>query len=194
MTMNAPSSASAAQSRAAARSLPLTVARESGLAVAGALVLTLVGQIALPLPFTPVPITLGTFAALAVGGVMGSRRAIGSVAIYAAAAALNVPVLAGWTGGAGLTFGYVLGYALAGAVAGLALSRTADGARRPVPVRVGLMLAASALIYVPGLLWLKAFSGADWGTVLTAGMLPFLLGDALKSVAAAFLPTLPTRR
>lgn len=189
MTMNAPSSASAAQSRAAARSLPLTVAREIGLAVAGALVLTLVGQIALPLPFTPVPITLGTFAALAVGGVMGSRRVIGSVAVYAAAAALHAPVLAGWTGGVGVTFGYVLGYALAGVVAGRALSRTADGARRSIPVRVGLMLAASALIYVPGLLWFKAFSGADWGTVLSLGMLPFLLGDVLKSVVAAFLPT-----
>ena len=61
---------------AAARPLPATLARETGLVAAGALALTLIGQISLPLPFTPVPVTLGTLAALGVGGLLGARRAL----------------------------------------------------------------------------------------------------------------------
>ena len=157
---DAPDAAAGADSRIAARSLPAVLAREIGLVVAGAVALTLIGQVALPLPFTPVPVTLGTLAALGVGGVLGGRRALGSVALYAAAAAAGAPVLAGWSSGVTSSFGYVLGYALAAVVAGYALSRTADGARRPLLVRLALMLLASAVVYIPGLIWLKVATGA----------------------------------
>ena len=173
-------------SRIAARSLPAVLAREIGLVVAGAVALTLIGQVALPLPFTPVPVTLGTLAALGVGGVLGGRRALGSVALYAAAAAA---VLAGWSSGVTSSFGYVLGYALAAVVAGYALSRTADGARRPLLVRLALMLLASAVVYIPGLIWLKVATGAAWNTAFVLGLAPFVIGDVLKSVVAALLPS-----
>ena len=176
-------------SRIAARSLPAVLAREIGLVVAGAVALTLIGQVALPLPFTPVPVTLGTLAALGVGGVLGGRRALGSVALYAAAAAAGAPVLAGWSSGVTSSFGYVLGYALAAVVAGYALSRTADGARRPLLVRLALMLLASAVVYIPGLIWLKVATGAAWNTAFVLGLAPFVIGDVLKSVVAALLPS-----
>jgi len=102
---DAPDAAAGADSRIAARSLPAVLAREIGLVVAGAVALTLIGQVALPLPFTPVPVTLGTLAALGVGGVLGGRRALGSVALYAAAAAAGAPVLAGWSSGVTSSFG-----------------------------------------------------------------------------------------
>lgn len=174
---------------AAARPLPAVLAREAGLVAAGALALTLIGQVSLPLPFTPVPVTLGTLAALGVGGLLGARRALGSVALYAAAGAAGAPVLAGWSSGATASFGYVLGYALAAVIAGHALARTADGARRPLPVRVGLMLLASAAVYVPGLIWLKTATGVAWGSAFALGLAPFVVGDALKSVVAALLPS-----
>lgn len=194
MSTNPLHSVSASRSRAAA--LPVgarTLAREAGLVLAGTAAIALIGQVSLPLPFTPVPVTLGTLAALGVGGVLGTRRGIASVAVLALAAALGAPVLAGWSSGVGASFGYVLGYGLAAAVAGRATdpARTADGARRAVhalPVRVLLMLAASAVVYVPGLLWLKAATGLDWSAVLAIGLAPFVIGDVLKSVAAALLP------
>ena len=121
MTTNTPSSSATgpgtARAGAATRSLPGTLVREIGLVAAGAVALTLIGQVALPLPFTPVPVTLGTLAALGIGGLLGARRALGSVSLYGAAAALGAPVLAGWSSGVGASFGYVLGYALAGVVA-----------------------------------------------------------------------------
>ena len=186
---DAPDAAAGADSRIAARSLPAVLAREIGLVVAGAVALTLIGQVALPLPFTPVPVTLGTLAALGVGGVLGGRRALGSVALYAAAAAAGAPVLAGWSSGVTSSFGYVLGYALAAVVAGYALSRTADGARRPLLVRLALMLLASAVVYIPGLIWLKVATGAAWNTAFVLGLAPFVIGDVLKSVVAALLPS-----
>ena len=197
MAMNTPSSANldaesavdAATPIAATRPLPATLAREAGLVAAGALALTLIGQISLPLPFTPVPVTLGTLAVLGVGGLLGARRALGSVALYAAAGVAGAPVLAGWSSGATASFGYVLGYAPAAVIAGWALGRTADGDRRPLPVRIGLMLVASAVVYVPGLIWLKAATGVAWGSAVGLGLVPFVIGDILKSVVAALLPS-----
>ncbi len=196
MTTNTPSSSATgpgtARAGAATRSLPGTLVREIGLVAAGAVALTLIGQVALPLPFTPVPVTLGTLAALGIGGLLGARRALGSVSLYGAAAALGAPVLAGRSSGVGASFGYVLGYALAGVVAARALARGADGSRRPLVVRVGLMLLASALVYIPGLAWLKVATGAAWGTVFAVGLAPFVIGDALKSAVAALLPSRPS--
>lgn len=187
-----PAGADGTASASAARPLPVILAREAGLVLAGAVALALIGQISLPLPFTPVPVTLGTLAALGIGGLLGARRALGSVSLYGAAAALGAPVLAGWSSGVGASFGYVLGYALAGVVAARALARGADGSRRPLVVRVGLMLLASALVYIPGLAWLKVATGAAWGTVFAVGLAPFVIGDALKSAVAALLPSRPS--
>lgn len=93
-----------------AHSPALAHVREAGLVLVGTLALALIGQISIPLPFTPVPITLGTFAALGVGAVLGSRRGALSALLLGALAAVGAPVLAGWSGGTVVTFGYVVGY------------------------------------------------------------------------------------
>ncbi|WP_136313266.1 biotin transporter BioY [Actinomyces procaprae] len=169
------------------------VVREAALIAGGAAAIALIGQVALPLPFTPVPVTLGTLAALGVGGVLGSRRGLAAVALFAAAAALGAPVLAGWSGGITVSFGYVLGYGPAALLAGRATPITLDrgagaATARAVALRVGLMLAASALVYAPGLVWLHAATGASWATTVSLGLAPFIIGDLLKSLAAALLP------
>ena len=151
-----------------AHSPALARVREAGLVLAGTLSLILIGQITIPLPFTPVPITMGTFAALGVGAVLGSRRGALSALLLGALAAVGAPVLHGWKGGAIVTFGYVVGYVL-----------------------IALMLLASASVYVPGLIWLKVATGASWSTALSLGLVPFIAGDILKSVVATGL--LPAR-
>ena len=183
-----PSSTSAAGSLA--HSPALAHVREAGLILAGTLALTLIGQISIPLPFTPVPITLGTFAALGVGAVLGSRRGALSALLLGALAAVGAPVLAGWS----VTFGYVVGYVLIAVIAGRAAavwSRHSGSAATRVATGVALMLLASASVYVPGLIWLKVATGASWGTALDLGLVPFIVGDVLKSVVATGL--LPVR-
>ena len=168
--------------------------RDAGLVLAGTLALTLIGQISIPLPFTPVPITLGTFAALGVGAVLGSRRGALSALLLGALAAVGAPVLAGWSGGTIVTFGYVVGYVRIAVIAGRAAavwSRHSGSAATRVATGVALMLLASASVYVPGLIWLKVATGASWGTALDLGLVPFIVGDVLKSVVATGL--LPVR-
>lgn len=175
---------------ATARSLARSLALEAGLVASGVAALALIGQISIPLPFTPVPVTLGTLAALGVGSVLGSRRALVSAAVLAVAAVAGAPVLAGWTGGVTPAFGYVMGYALVGMIAGRArpLVGSADGLPARLAGRVGVMLAASAAVYLPGLIWLHVATGASWSATISLGLVPFIIGDVLKSVVAALLP------
>ncbi len=173
-----------ATAASAAPSLPLSAAREIGLILAGTAAITLIGQLRLSLPLTPVPVTLGTFAVLGVGALLGWRRALPSTLLFATLAALGAPVLAGWKGGVTVTFGYVLGYCLAGVVAGCA-------ARNSKPwLRLPFFLLASAAVYVPGVAWLLVATGKPLAAVLAVGVLPFLVGDLLKSVVAVLLPRL----
>lgn len=168
--------------------------REVGLVLAGTAALTLIGQISIPLPFTPVPITLGTFAALGVGAILGSRRGALSALLFGALAAVGAPVLAGWSSGVVATFGYVIGYILIAAIAGRAAtvwSRHSGSMASRVATGVALMLLASASVYIPGLIWLKVATGASWSTALSLGLVPFIAGDILKSVVATGL--LPAR-
>ncbi|SPT53208.1 Biotin ECF transporter S component BioY [Actinomyces bovis] len=181
---NASPSLTQAQASAEPRSLPLRAAREVALVLAGTAAITLIGQLRVPLPFIPVPVTLGTFAVLGVGALLGWRRALPATLLFASLAALGAPVLAGWQGGVTVTFGYVLGYCLAGVVAGWA-------ARKHQPwLRLPFMVAASAAVYVPGVAWLMVSTGKPLAAVLAVGVLPFLIGDLLKSVVAALLPRL----
>ena len=198
MTTNSSTSATGSTADAlsadGAVSPALARVREAGLVLAGTVALILIGQITIPLPFTPVPISMGTFAALGVGAVLGSRRGVMSALLLGALAAVGAPVLAGWNGGVGVTFGYVIGYVLIAAIAGRAASvwsnHSGSTARR-VATGVALMLLASASVYVPGLVWLKIATGASWGATLSLGLVPFIIGDVLKSLVATGL--LPAR-
>ena len=104
-----------------------TLAREAVLVVAGTLVLTLMARLSVPLPFTPVPVSLGTLGALSVGALGGARRSLLSVVLYTALGVAGAPVFAedhvGW---AFASFGYVLGYALVAMIAGAAAEAGKD--------------------------------------------------------------------
>ena len=198
MTTNSSTSATGSTADAlsadGAVSPALARVREAGLVLAGTVALILIGQITIPLPFTPVPISMGTFAALGVGAVLGSRRGAMSALLLGALAAVGAPVLGGWTGGVGVTFGYVVGYILIATIAGRAASVWSNHSGSTVSrvaTGIGLMLLASASVYVPGVVWLKIATGASWGATLSMGLVPFIIGDVLKSLVATGL--LPVR-
>ena len=104
-----------------------TIARELALIAAGTLALIVLARISIPLPFTPVPVSLGTLGALSVGTALGARRGLVSVAAYALLGIAGAPVFTGTNiGWAFASFGYILGYFLVAAIAGLAAQRGAD--------------------------------------------------------------------
>ncbi|MFH5824595.1 biotin transporter BioY [Georgenia sp. AZ-5] len=159
--------------------------RDAALVVGGAATVALVGQVAIPLPFTPVPLTLGTFAVLLVGSALGPVRALASLTLFLLAAVTGVPVLAGWESGWALaSFGYALGYLPVAVLAGWLARRGAD--RSVWRTALGT-LAAAAVVYAVGVPWLMEFTGMTFTQALALGVAPFLVGDAIKAVAAATL-------
>ena len=155
---------------------------------AGTLFVAAFAQLSITVPFTPVPITLSSFAVLLTGAALGSRRGALSMVLYILAGVLGAPFYAdGASGWAFASFGYVLAYLPAAVVAGYLARRGTD--RTPWGT-VALVAAASLTIYVPGVLWLKVFLGVDLSTALALGVTPFLIGDAVKAlVLGAVLPT-----
>jgi biotin transport system substrate-specific component len=136
-------------------------------------------------PMWPVPMTMQTFAVLLIGASCGPRLGAAVVAAYLAEAALGLPVLAGGKplvlGGP--TLGYLAGFLLAAVAVGWAAQR--GWTRRGWPTLLGALLLGQALVYLPGLAWLHAAWLHDLPATLAAGLLPFLLGDALKLLLAA---------
>lgn len=152
------------------------------------LTIALSAQLALELP-GGVPITGQTFGVLLVGALLGSRRGAAALLAYLAQGALGLPVFA--NGGAGFATligikgGYLFGFVIAAAVVGKLAERGWD---RRISTTIGSMLIGNITIYAIGVPWLKTFA-PDWSTALQWGLLPFLVGDALKiALAAALLP------
>ena len=161
------------------------VARETALVVGGAALTGLAAQVAIPLPGTPVPLTLQTFAVLVVGAALGWRRGMASLAFYAVAGLAGVPWFAehasGW---AMASSGYILGFVFAAALVGWLAGRGAD--RRPVTTAAA-MVAGNVVIYVCGVSVLMSTLDLGLGAGLSAGLVPFLVPDLIKIVLAAGL-------
>ncbi|MFC7406704.1 biotin transporter BioY [Georgenia alba] len=171
--------------RVLADAVPGARVRDVLLVVAGAGLVAGIGQLAIPLPFTPVPLTLGTFAVLFVGAALGPARAAAAMVLFLLAGVLGAPVFAdGESGWALASFGYAVGYLPAAVLLGYLARRGAD---RSVFRTALAAVAATAVIYVPGVLWLMGYTGAWFGEALALGVVPFLIGDAVKAVAAALL-------
>jgi biotin transport system substrate-specific component len=152
--------------------------------VAGfSLLIALCSQVAIPLPFTPVPVTLQTFAVILAGCLLGSTRGTLAVAAYIGEGLLGLPVFAGGTFGIarllGPTGGYLVGFLAAAFVTGLLTERGV--ARRWLGIILTL-LAGELAILLPGVIWLGAYVGAE--KALALGFYPFVVGDGLKTVAA----------
>jgi biotin transporter BioY len=165
------------------------VARNAGLALIFSLLLALSAQVRIPLFNTPVPITGQTFVVLLAGALLGPRLGAATMVAYLLEGAAGLPFFQGGNGGLayllGPTGGYLIGYIPAAAIAGWFAERGLD---RRFVTAVVMMIAAEAAIYGSGLAWLSYFVPA--GKVLGMGLLPFIVVDMIKILAAAaVLPT-----
>jgi biotin transport system substrate-specific component len=151
---------------------------DAGLVLAFSLFTGLMAHIAIPLPFTPVPITGQTFAVLLCGALLGARLGTASMLAYLAEGIIGLPVFAVAPGAA--SYGYLAGFVVAAFVVGWLADR---GWTKDLPRTVVAMIAGEVAIYIFGLAWLARFVPAS--QVLALGLFPFLIGDALKLLAAA---------
>lgn len=159
-----------------------TRAQNALLVVTGSLFMALCAQIALPLPFSPVPVTGQTFGVLLLGATLGARRAALALLLYLAEGAAGLPVFAP-VGAPGLArlAGPTAGYLLACPVAAFVLGRLLEvSARRSLRRWLAATLAAEAIMFAAGTAWLKVLIIADWQQALLLGVVPFLPGETVK--------------
>jgi biotin transport system substrate-specific component len=162
--------------------------KQAVLVVAGIALLALMAKIKVPM--WPVAVSMGTFAVLTIGAAYGPRLGLVTIMGYMILGALGMDVFQSSTAEAnGLTYmmggtgGYLVGYVLAVMLMGMAARAGWD---RSMGRMALAMVAANAVIYVPGVLWLGQVYGWDQ-PILQWGLWPFLVGDALKLALAALL-------
>ncbi len=148
-------------------------------------------HISFALPFTPVPTTLGTFAVLLVGLVLGPARGLATLLLYLVEGALGLPVfspqgLGGVFQILGPTGGFLVSYPLAAVLAG-ALVRLFRRRISPVPAAISAAILASVPVFFLGALWLAHLLRLSPALAVSFAVTPFLAGEAVKIVAAALL-------
>ncbi|GAA4919873.1 biotin transporter BioY [Streptomyces coeruleoprunus] len=168
--------------------LPASRTRDIALVVGGAALTGIAAQLSVPIPGSPVPVSGQTFAALLVGTALGARLGFLSLAGYALAGMAGMPWFAQGTSGYGMpSFGYILGMLLAATVVGALARRGAD---RSVLRMAGTMAVGSLIIYAVGVPYLALATGMSLSQAVAVGLVPFLVGDAVK--AALAMGALPT--
>jgi biotin transport system substrate-specific component len=161
-----------------------SLVRDGLVVTGGALFTALLAQIAIRLPFTPIPLTGQTFAVLVVGVVLGWRRGMLSQLLYVLVGLAGLPVFAGAVGGISALLapsgGYLVGFIAAAGFMGMLAERGWDRGARVVLAMVG----GEVVIYLFGVGWLAVEAGSVV-RALVLGFFPFVLGDALKLGAAS---------
>jgi biotin transport system substrate-specific component len=171
--------------RTLADAIPGGLVRDVALVAGGAVVVGLSAQVFVPLPFTPIPLSLQTLAVLLVGSALGSVRGLASMVLYLMIGIAGFGWFAqGRSGWEFASFGYILGFLAAAVVVGKLAEQGAD--RSPLRT-VGAMVLGNLAIYAIGVPWLMVYANLSLLPALVAGVLPFLIGDAIKIIAAAGL-------
>lgn len=160
-------------------------AKQAALVVGASLFVALCARVTVPLPGTPVPLTLQNFGVLLVGLALGPRRAFGALVLYLAEGAAGLPVFspAGLGGVAqlfGPTGGYLLAYPLVAGLAGLLMERGQKTFARAAVAG----FAAEVLLFAVGLSWLAIWAGS-FKKAFMFGLYWFLFAEVIKVLMAA---------
>ena len=160
-------------------------AKQIALVVGASLFVALCARVTVPLPFTPVPLTLQNFGVLVVGLVLGPRRAFAALVLYLAEGAAGLPVFnpAGLGGVAqlmGPTGGYLLAYPFVAGLTGFLVER----GRKTFARAAVAGLAAEVLLFTVGLTWLAVLTGSVTRAIQW-GLYWFLFAEVIKILMAA---------
>jgi biotin transport system substrate-specific component len=170
---------------------PRSSALTEGLFLVGGIgFLSLLAQISIPVPGSPVPVTGQTLGVLLIGTTYGARLGFFTFASYLLAGIAGAPIFAGSSHGieklTGATGGYLFGMLVASLLLGYLADRKADQKFR---TSFPALLLGDLVIFTFGLAWLHASLDMTWAATFKAGLTPFILGEALKiAITATSLP------
>lgn len=145
------------------------------------------GPLSIPLPFSPVPISLTNLAIYFTIYVIGMKRGTLSYLIYLLIGLVGLPVFSAFTGGPGKllgpTGGYLIGFIFMALICGFFIDKW--------PTKLYLhfigMVLGTAVCYLFGTVWLAYQAGMSFYAALAAGVIPFLPGDLAKIIIAMLL-------
>ena len=171
-----------------------TALTEALFVVGGIGFISLLAQIAIPVPGSPVPVTGQTLAVLLIGTTYGARLGFITFATYLLAGIAGAPIFAPSATSAnhgldrllGATGGYLVGMLVASLLLGYLADRKADQKFR---TSFPALLLGDLVIFTFGLAWLHTSLDMTWAATFKAGFTPFILGEALKiAITATSLP------
>ena len=171
--------------------MPRTTALSNAvLVVGGVLGLAALAQIAIPVPGSPVPVTGQTLGVLVLGTAYGSTLGFTTFALYMLAGIAGAPVFANSGHGldrlAGATGGYLVGMLVATFALGQFARFRLD---QKFLTALPSMLVGTVITFSFGLVWLHQYTGQSWSWTISAGLTPFIVGEALKiAIAGTSLP------
>lgn len=143
------------------------------------------GPLSVPLPFSPVPISLTNLAIYFTVYVMGTKRGTMSYLIYLLIGFIGIPVFSSFTSGPGkllgATGGYLIGFIFMSLICGYFIEKWPS----KLYFHFFGMLLGTIVSYIFGTLWLGFQAGMSLKAAALAGVLPFLPGDILKILLAA---------
>jgi biotin transport system substrate-specific component len=165
--------------------LPSETARQVALVVGGSLLVALCAHITIPLPFTPVPLTVQNFGVLLVGLMLGSRRGFAALALYLAEGAAGMPVFSPLGPGGiahllGPTGGFLLAYPLVAWVAGYVME---NGRKSFARAAIGGLLG-EVVLFTSGLAWLAVLTHSVT-QAFRWGLYWFVFAEVIKVMMAA---------
>ncbi len=165
-----------------------TLVKSVTLIVGASLLMGILGRFAVPLPFTPVPLTLANFGVLLIGLTLGSRRGFAAMVLYLAAGAMGAPVfapspLSGVAQLLGPTGGYLIAYPFVAFVAGWIAERGNKSFARFAVASI----AGEILLFVSGIAWIMVLLHAPLARAANFGLFPFVFAEVIKVMAAAEL-------
>lgn len=150
--------------------------------LAANLLLVVCAQVAIPLPWTPVPVTLQTFGVMLVAVLLGARRGAITMGLYLLEGAAGLPVFQPFGAPAALrllgpTAGYLWSYPVAAFVTGWLVEQWGH---KSVARLYGALAAGQVMILAAGAAWLAVLGQLGWTAAFFAGVAPFVLGDLVK--------------
>ena len=172
--------------KSATRSWPASWIVQGALVFGASLFVALCAHITIPLPFTPVPLTLQNFAVLVVGLALGSRRGFAALALYLAEGLSGLPVFSPIGPGGlaqllGPTGGYLMAYPFVAFVAGFISERGRQSfARYAIAAAAG-----EVVLFIGGVSWLALFFRGSWWQAAQFGLYPFVFAEVAKVLVAA---------
>ena len=164
---------------------PFSLLKQAGIVICASLVIALCARVSLPLPFTPVPLTLANFGVLLVGLSLGSRRGFAAAALYLAWGAMGLPVFASSGPGSlaqllGPTGGYLWAYPVIAFLAGW----IAESGRSSFTRNMLAAVWAEVVLFAAGISWLAVMTHS-WRQAAFFGLYPFLFAEISKVMLAA---------